>query len=73
MRKIIGAIEDVARNPDYPPELQDHDTWLIHGTREGVDIKVVVARDGAVVTGYPEAGAGVIRNDKYGNPLPNEQ
>lgn len=31
--------------------LQDHDNWRVNGTRNGVQIEVIVAPDGSVVTG----------------------
>lgn len=54
--KIIREIEDVARNPDpgtieaprYPG-----DYWAAEGTRDGVEIRIVVRPDGSIRTGYP--------------------
>ncbi|HVD89888.1 MAG TPA: EndoU domain-containing protein [Jatrophihabitantaceae bacterium] len=67
---IIGRIEDVARNPDQPPIQQDNDRWLVRGTRDGVDIEVIVNPDGSIWTAYPTGGTGVVRNDEHGNPTP---
>lgn len=55
-QEIIGRIEDVARNPDQPPVLEDNGRWLVKGTREGVDIEVVVNPDGSIWTGFPTGG-----------------
>ncbi|MFI7664130.1 hypothetical protein [Nocardia sp. NPDC049526] len=56
-------------DPDQPPVLQDNSNWKVNGTRNGVQIEVIVAPDGSVVTGYPIGGAGVVRNDANGNPI----
>ncbi|WP_373686200.1 EndoU domain-containing protein [Nocardia gamkensis] len=67
--KIIDRIVDVAKNPDQPPVLQDNGNWKVNGTRNGVQIEVIVAPDGSVVTGYPIGGEGVVRNDANGDPI----
>jgi hypothetical protein len=66
--KITNALLDVARKPDNPPVRQDrNDTWLCSGTRANVEVSVVVARDGEIVTGWPEEGGpGVVRNPRRG-------
>lgn len=71
--KIIDEVEDVARNPDSPPVYnEDRETWTVRGTRDEVDIEVIVKPDGEVMTGYPTGGEGVHRNDENGNPQPLE-
>jgi hypothetical protein len=64
--KIIDNALDVARKPDNPPVRQDrNDTWLCSGTRANVEVSVVVARSGEIVTGWPEEGGpGVVRNPR---------
>jgi len=66
--KIIDNALDVARKPDSPPVRQDrNDTWLCSGTRANVEVSVVVARSGEIVTGWPEEGGpGVVRNPRRG-------
>jgi hypothetical protein len=66
--KITDALLDVARKPDNPPVRQDrNDTWLCSGTRANVEVSVVVARSGEIVTGWPEEGGpGVVRNPRRG-------
>ncbi len=66
--KIIDSTLDVARKPDNPPVRQDrNDTWLCSGTRANVEVSVVVARSGEIVTGWPEEGGpGVVRNPRRG-------
>ena len=66
--KIIDNALDVARKPDKPPVRQDrNDTWLCSGTRANVEVSVVVARSGEIVTGWPEEGGpGVVRNPRRG-------
>jgi len=49
--KIMHNISDVATDPTSSVTTQGR-TTIIQGTREGVDIKVVM-RDGRIVTGYP--------------------
>ncbi|MGW3470442.1 EndoU domain-containing protein [Saccharopolyspora sp. NPDC000995] len=66
--KVIRLIEDVAKNPDSPPVLQDNGLWKAEGTRDGVDVRVIVDKTGRVVTGHPTGGDGVIHNDASGNP-----
>ena len=67
--KIISTALDVARGPDRPPVRQDwNDTWLCTGTRDGVDVSVVVLRSGEILTSWPEEGGpGVVRNPKKGH------
>jgi hypothetical protein len=50
--KIVKEIEDVARNPDHPPE-QQGGRWVATGERDGVEIRVVIRGDGSIRTGYP--------------------
>jgi hypothetical protein len=67
--KIISTALNVARGPDGPPVRQDwNDTWLCAGTRDGVDVSVVVHRSGEILTSWPEEGGpGVVRNPKKGH------
>jgi Bacterial EndoU nuclease len=67
--KIISTAMDVARSPDRPPVRQDwNDTWLCIGTRDGVDVSVVVMRSGEILTSWPEEGGpGVVRNPRKGH------
>ena len=66
--KIIDNVLDVARKPGTPPVRQDrNDTWLCTGTRANVEVSVVIARSGEIVTGWPEEGGpGVVRNPRRG-------
>jgi hypothetical protein len=66
--KIIDSALDVARKPDKPPVRQDrNDTWLCSGTRANVEVSVVVASSGEIVSGWPEEGGpGVVRNPRRG-------
>ncbi|MEU6265638.1 EndoU domain-containing protein [Saccharopolyspora shandongensis] len=70
--QIINSIEDLAKNPDHPPELQENGRWRVEGTRGGVDIRVVVDKSGRVHTAHPVGGEDVIRNDEHGNPCPTK-
>ena len=67
--KIINTALNVARGPDRYPVRQDwNDSWLCIGTREGVDVSVVVMRSGEILTSWPEEGGpGVVRNPRKGN------
>jgi hypothetical protein len=67
--KIVDNLLDVGRKPDKPPVRQDrNDTWLCSGTRANVEVSVVVARSGEVVTSWPEEGGpGVVRNPRRGH------
>jgi len=66
--KIVDNVLDVGRKPDKPPVRQDRkDTWLCSGTRANVEVSVVVAHSGEVVTSWPEEGGpGVVRNPRRG-------
>jgi hypothetical protein len=66
--KILGNIENVARNPDVKPdEPQPKGQWLYEGSRDGVHTYVVVNPDGTVRTAWPREGdPGVVRNPKKG-------
>lgn len=67
--RIINNIQDVAKNPDQVPVFQDHGTWKVTGTRDGVLIEVIVDPSGNIVTGYPVSGPGVYKNDENGDPI----
>jgi hypothetical protein len=63
-RKVIDMVLDVARRPDQPPVRQEwNGRWVARGTRDDVQIAVVVAADGRIWTGWPlPGGAGVVKN-----------
>jgi len=63
--KIIAMTMEVAVTPDAPPERQDNDRWQCRGTRDGVEILVVVDPDGGVRTARPVDGPGVTRNRRW--------
>jgi hypothetical protein len=67
-KKIVDHVLDVARHPDQPP-LHQHwnDRWLCVGTRDNVEVSVVVLTGGEVWTAWPEKGSpGVVRNPPKG-------
>jgi hypothetical protein len=66
--KIVGTILDAAKRPDSPPVYQHwNDRWLGAGTRDGVEVSVIVLPSGEVWTAWPEEGGpGVIRNPRRG-------
>jgi Bacterial EndoU nuclease len=52
--KIIGTIEDVANDPASTRRLEPDGRTVATGRRQGVEIRVVIDRDGrSIVTGYP--------------------
>jgi hypothetical protein len=52
--KIIAAIEDVANSPASIRTLGRDNRTVVDGTREGVNIRVIIGSDGrTVITGYP--------------------
>jgi hypothetical protein len=67
-KKVMGYVLDVARRPDSPPVHQHwNDRWVCTGTRDRVEVSVVVLRSGEVWTAWPEEGGpGVVRNPKKG-------
>jgi hypothetical protein len=62
--RITDHIVDVARSPDRPPTYQKwNGRWLVRGTRDDVEIVVIVARDGRLWSGWPRPGGpGVVKN-----------
>jgi hypothetical protein len=52
--KVIKAIESVANDPASRRTIQPNGRTRVEGTREGVDIRVIVDPDGAAIrTGHP--------------------
>ena len=68
-KKIMNNVLDVAQRPDAPPVLQHwNNRWVCTGTRDSVEVSVIVLRSGEVWTAWPEEGSpGVVRNPKKGN------
>ena len=67
-KKIMNNVVDVAQRPDAPPVLQHwNNRWVCSGTRDSVEVSVIVLRSGEVWTAWPEEGSpGVVRNPKKG-------
>lgn len=65
-KKIMDNVHDVARRPDQPPIYQDWNSrWLARGTRDDVEVVVVVAGDGRIWSAWPRPGGpGVVRNPR---------
>jgi hypothetical protein len=65
-KKIMDNVRDVGRRPDQPPIYQDWNSrWLARGTRDDVEVVVVVADDGRIWSGWPRPGGpGVVRNPR---------
>ena len=70
-KKIMDNVHDVARRPDQPPIYQAWNSrWLARGTRDDVEVVVVVASDGCIWSGWPRPGSpGVVSNPRR----PDEQ
>ena len=51
--KIIGTVLDVARDPVSSVTPGRGGRVVVEGTREGVDISVILEADGSVVSGFP--------------------
>jgi hypothetical protein len=66
--QVSGAVLDVARHPDQPPVYQEWNRrWIAVGTRDNIEVSVVVQSDGGIWTAWPEEGSpGVVRNPKKG-------
>ena len=64
--KIMGNVLDIARRPDSTPVLQHwNDRWVCSGTRDSVEVSIIVLRSGEVWTAWPEEGSpGVKRNPR---------
>jgi len=62
--KITKVLLDVARQPDQTPGYQEwNGRWVARGTRDDVEVVVVMARDGRIWSGWPlPGGAGVVKN-----------
>jgi len=65
-QKVIDTALDIARKPDQPPVRQDRNNrWVCIGTRDRVEVSVIVLPGGDVWTAWPEEGGpGVIRNPR---------
>ena len=65
-KKVMDTVVDVARRPDLPPKHQEsNDRWVVRGTRDDVEVVVVVARDGQIWTSWPTPDSpGVVKNPK---------
>jgi hypothetical protein len=65
---IIDKIHDAVQHPDSPPVYQDwNERWLCVGTRDSVEVSVIVLCSGEVWTAWPEPGGpGVVRNPRKG-------
>jgi hypothetical protein len=65
-KKIMDNVHDVARHPDQPPIYQTGNSrWLARGTRDDVEVVVVIAGDGRIWSGWPRPGGpGVVRNPR---------
>jgi hypothetical protein len=66
--KIMDNVLDVAKRPDCTPTLQHrNDRWICTGTRDDVEVSVIVLRSGEAWTSWPEEGGpGVVRNPRRG-------
>jgi hypothetical protein len=64
--KIVANVLDVARRPDLPPKHQErNDRWVVRGTRDDVEVVVVIERDGRIWTSWPTPDSpGVVKNPK---------
>jgi hypothetical protein len=62
--KVTNVLLDVARRPDQQPDHQKwNDRWVARGTRDDVEVVVVISGDGRIWTGWPNpGGSGVIKN-----------
>jgi Bacterial EndoU nuclease len=62
--QIADTLVDVARRPGLAPGHQEwNDRWVARGTRDDVEIVVVIARDGRIWSGWPlPGGPGVVKN-----------
>ncbi|SFP80630.1 EndoU nuclease [Amycolatopsis arida] len=60
--RIMATILDVAKRPDERPRRLPNGRWRTAGTRDGVDVVVLLDAAGEVFTAYPTGGPGVTRN-----------
>lgn len=68
--RILQETLDVARNPDQPPKQTERGTWETYGSRDDVEIKVILKPDGTILTAHPIRGPGVVVTDENGDPAP---
>jgi hypothetical protein len=65
--RIMSTAVSIARDPHVAPTFQPgkfEDRWKIEEVRDQVLIRVIVNKDGQLVTAVPLSGPGVIRNPK---------
>jgi hypothetical protein len=60
--KVISMIQEVARRPDGLPERYDNGRRQCTGTRDEVEIVVILNEDGTIRTAHPRRGPGVTVN-----------
>jgi Bacterial EndoU nuclease len=64
--EVLDRIISVARDPDLMPVWQPNQRWRVRGVRDGVEIFVIMGRDGAIATAWPlPGGRGVQQNPSW--------
>lgn len=62
--KIIEVVRDVASRPELEAARLSNGAWECRGTRDSVEVVVVLEPDGGVRAAWPERGPGVTRNPR---------
>ena len=60
--KILGEISDVATDPNSSRKPGRDGRTVVEGTRDRVDIRVIVDPKGRIESGWPKKGPGVVQN-----------
>jgi hypothetical protein len=62
--KIIETVQEVALRPDGEATRLASGGWECRGTRDNVEVVVVLEPDGGIRAAWPEQGPGVTRNPR---------
>ena len=70
--QVVANIISVAGDPDRTPVWQPNQRWRVRGTRDGVEIIVIVKRDGAIWSAWPLPGGRGVQQNPTWNMNPEE-
>lgn len=70
--QVTANIISVARSPDRAPVKQPNRRWRVRGTREGVEIMVIIKFDGSAWSAWPLPGGQGVQQNPHWSTNPNE-
>lgn len=51
--RVIDAISDIATDPNASRAIGRGGRTVVEGVRDGINIRVIVGKDGEIITGFP--------------------